>query len=334
MNGISSSRNAPSGLPAFVASSCGELVGVAPRCASASRSSASARSPGVVVAQPAEARARGRHGAVDVLARADSGACGDLLAGGRVEDRLGLAAGRVDGLAVDEVGERREGGGHARERSCRSRAWQPSARCRLPMLEQSPSPRRAGVPVPPIKEYAFLSDCHTGALLAPDGTVEWLCVPRFDAPSIFGVAAGPRRGRVPARALRESASPAARRYEPGTNILETTWMTPTGWSVVREALSIGPWRDVEDQVTPHTRPPVDQDATHVLVRTIECVQGTVDARAHLRAAVRLRAHAGRVVDAAGCLRPGRRHRRRPEGAPDHRHAPGHRGQPGAGAPPR
>ncbi|HMJ03718.1 MAG TPA: trehalase-like domain-containing protein, partial [Conexibacter sp.] len=41
-------------------------------------------------------------------------------------------------------------------------------------------------PFPPIADYAFLSDCHTGALLAPDGSVEWLCVPRFDAPSIFG----------------------------------------------------------------------------------------------------------------------------------------------------
>ena len=41
-------------------------------------------------------------------------------------------------------------------------------------------------PFPPIEEYAYLSDCHTGALLAPDGSVDWLCVPRFDAPSIFG----------------------------------------------------------------------------------------------------------------------------------------------------
>ena len=39
-------------------------------------------------------------------------------------------------------------------------------------------------PYPPIADYAFLSDCHTGALVAPDGTIDWLCVPRFDAPSI------------------------------------------------------------------------------------------------------------------------------------------------------
>jgi GH15 family glucan-1,4-alpha-glucosidase len=39
-------------------------------------------------------------------------------------------------------------------------------------------------PFPPIAEYAFLSNCHTGALVAPDGAIDWLCGPRFDSPSI------------------------------------------------------------------------------------------------------------------------------------------------------
>ncbi len=39
---------------------------------------------------------------------------------------------------------------------------------------------------PPIASYAFLSDCEVCALVAPSGNVEWLCLPRFDAPSIFG----------------------------------------------------------------------------------------------------------------------------------------------------
>jgi len=44
----------------------------------------------------------------------------------------------------------------------------------------------AGSPIPPIAEYAFLSDCETTALVAPSGNVEWLCVPRMDGPSVFG----------------------------------------------------------------------------------------------------------------------------------------------------
>jgi alpha,alpha-trehalase len=131
-------------------------------------------------------------------------------------------------------------------------------------------------PFPPIAEYAFLSDCHTAALVAPDGTVEWLCPPRFDAPSVFAAildrgAGGFRFGPV------GMGVPAGRRYEPGTNILETTWQTANGWAVVREALIIGPWREREaGSATAHTRPPSDYDARHVLVRTIQCIHGSVN----------------------------------------------------------
>jgi GH15 family glucan-1,4-alpha-glucosidase len=130
-----------------------------------------------------------------------------------------------------------------------------------------------GSPFPPIASYAFLSDCHTGALVAPDGSVEWLCLPRFDAPSIFGSLLDRSAGSFRVAPYGVEV-PAGRRYEPGTNVLETTWMTPTGWLVVRDAMSIGPWHGSE-RTGVHLRPPTDHDAEHLLVRTIECLQGEV-----------------------------------------------------------
>jgi alpha,alpha-trehalase len=129
-------------------------------------------------------------------------------------------------------------------------------------------------PFTPIADYAFLSNCHTGALLAPDGSVDWLSVPRFDAPSAFGSLLDRGAGSFRIAPFGINV-PTARAYEPGTNVLVTTWNTPTGWIVVRDALTIGP-TDHEDQITPHTRPPADDDADHMLVRTVSCLGGLVE----------------------------------------------------------
>ena len=129
-------------------------------------------------------------------------------------------------------------------------------------------------PFPPIEDYAFLSDCHTGALVAPDGAVGWLCVPRFDAPSVFGTLLDREAGYFRFGPFGINV-PTARAYEPGTNILSTTWNAPGGWVVVRDALTMGP-REGEDAVTPHTRPPADDDADHTLVRTAVCIDGEVE----------------------------------------------------------
>ena len=129
-------------------------------------------------------------------------------------------------------------------------------------------------PFTPIEQYAFLSDCHTGALVAPDGTVDWLCVPSFDSPSVFGSLLDPEAGRFRLGPFGVE-NPTARGYVPGTNVLETTFKTKSGWVVVRDALTIGP-QGPDDTVTPHRRPPTDSDADHVLVRTVQCVEGHVD----------------------------------------------------------
>ena len=139
-----------------------------------------------------------------------------------------------------------------------------------------PAPQSAAAPspFPPIADYAFLSNCHTGALVAADGAIDWLCVPAFDSPSVFGSLLDREAGffRLAPFGINH---PSSRAYETGTNVLVTTWKTPGGWIVVRDALTMGP-RDHEDEVTPHTRPPADDDGDHMLVRTVECPEGSVE----------------------------------------------------------
>jgi GH15 family glucan-1,4-alpha-glucosidase len=129
-------------------------------------------------------------------------------------------------------------------------------------------------PFTPIADYGFLSNCHTGALVAPDGGVDWLCVPRFDSPSVFGSLLDREAGTFRFGPFGINV-PTQRNYEPGTNVLVTTWKTPSGWVVIRDALTLGPTTG-PDAVTPHTRPPADDDAEHVLVRTAECIDGDVE----------------------------------------------------------
>jgi alpha,alpha-trehalase len=149
---------------------------------------------------------------------------------------------------------------------------------RGPQTVSPPRPAKqsaaAPSPFPSIADFAFLSDCHTGALVAPDGSIDWLCVPRFDSPSVFGSLLDRAAGSFRLAPFGINV-PSARTYEPGTNTLVTSWRTPTGWAVARDALTLGP-RSGEDTVTPHTRPPSDEDAQHVLVRTVTCLDGEVE----------------------------------------------------------
>jgi GH15 family glucan-1,4-alpha-glucosidase len=139
-------------------------------------------------------------------------------------------------------------------------------------VSAGPEPFALVSPFPPIAEYAFLSDCEVTALVAPSGNVEWLCLPRIDSPSVFGAildrdAGGFRFGPA------DVSVPAARRYLPGTMVLETSWGTPHGWVIIRDVLLIGPWHHDSERATSHRRAPTDYDADHVLLRMVRCVNG-------------------------------------------------------------
>ncbi len=126
----------------------------------------------------------------------------------------------------------------------------------------------------PIGDYGFLSDGEVSALVAPSGSVDWMCLPRFDSPSIFGAVLGRRAGSFSVAPV-DVRVPAARRYLPGTMILETSWGTRTGWVIVRDALLIGPWHHASNRSHTYRRTPTDYEAEHVLLRTLRCVSGEV-----------------------------------------------------------
>ncbi|HVT42451.1 MAG TPA: glycoside hydrolase family 15 protein [Acidimicrobiales bacterium] len=127
---------------------------------------------------------------------------------------------------------------------------------------------------PPIADYGFLSDCENNCLVAPDGSVEWLCLPRPDSPSVFGAVLdrsaglfrfGPTGTMVPHQ----------RRYVPGTMVLETTWHTPTGWLIVQDFLVIEKVNE-ETRRSDYRRAPGDTAASGTLLRTVSCIEGKVE----------------------------------------------------------
>jgi alpha,alpha-trehalase len=127
---------------------------------------------------------------------------------------------------------------------------------------------------PPIAEYGLLSNCEQSCLVAPNGAVEWLCLPRPDSPSVFAALLdrgagtfrfGPTNAQVPQQ----------RRYLPGTMVLETTWQTRTGWMIVQDFLAVGPGEDGARRPDYH-RAPTDSGAIGALVRIATCISGRVE----------------------------------------------------------
>jgi GH15 family glucan-1,4-alpha-glucosidase len=125
---------------------------------------------------------------------------------------------------------------------------------------------------PPIGSYGFLSDCHTSALVSYDGAVEWLCLPRFDSPSAFAALLDRGAGRFTV-APRGVIVPISRRYEPGTLVIETTWVTETGWLVTHDALTIGEWAP---EGGAGGRPRTAHESDRSLLRLMTCIDGEVE----------------------------------------------------------
>jgi GH15 family glucan-1,4-alpha-glucosidase len=128
---------------------------------------------------------------------------------------------------------------------------------------------------PPIGSYGFLSDCHTSALVSFDGAIEWLCLPRFDSPSAFGALLDRGAGHFKL-GPRGVIVPLSRRYEPGTLVIETTWVCDSGWVVVHDALTIAEWASSGEDKDGDGRPDTGHESDRSLLRTMTCIDGEVE----------------------------------------------------------
>jgi GH15 family glucan-1,4-alpha-glucosidase len=117
----------------------------------------------------------------------------------------------------------------------------------------------------PIAEYGLLADCNTAALVARDGSIDWLCFPRYDSPSVFARLLDEDAGHWSIRPA--AAFTSERRYLPGTLVLETTVTTDTGSVKITDALVFAEGQRGHD---------LGYEAPHELVRSVEGIAGEVE----------------------------------------------------------
>ncbi len=117
----------------------------------------------------------------------------------------------------------------------------------------------------PISDYALLSDSNSAALVDRDGTISWLCMPRFDSPALFARILDPDAGHWSLRPSGEFE--VEREYVPGTLVLDTVFTTASGTAKLTDAMTFA--EDRRGHELGHRAP-------HEVVRLVECLSGTVE----------------------------------------------------------
>jgi GH15 family glucan-1,4-alpha-glucosidase len=117
----------------------------------------------------------------------------------------------------------------------------------------------------PIADYGLLSDCNRAALVTRDGSIDWLCLPRFDSPAVFARLLDPDAGHWTIRPAGEFTT--ERRYRDGSLVLETTFTTAGGVVRLHDALAFAEGQRGHD---------IGLDSPDELLRSVECLSGSVD----------------------------------------------------------
>ena len=118
---------------------------------------------------------------------------------------------------------------------------------------------------PPIGDYAIIGNCRSAALVSSAGSIDWLCWPRFDSPSVFAALLDANRGGC-FRVAPPGRCTSRRRYVGESAVLETTFTTATGVARLTDLMPVMQEGDKADELWPD----------HEVLRRIECVEGTVE----------------------------------------------------------
>src|SRR3954454_535483 len=117
----------------------------------------------------------------------------------------------------------------------------------------------------PIADYGLLSDCNSSALVARDGSIDWLCMPRFDSPALFARILDPDAGHW--RIAPVGVSTSKRSYVDGSLLVETTFTTPRGSAVLTDGMAFADGQRRHD---------LGDDAPHEVLRLVEGLEGEVE----------------------------------------------------------
>ncbi len=128
----------------------------------------------------------------------------------------------------------------------------------------------------PISDYGLIGDTHSTALIDRDGSIDWLCWPRHDSPSVFARLLDDQRGGSCSLAV-DGVTGRSRRYLPGTNILETRFETATGVAVLLDLMPVQPPVALAEEGP-------DGEAEGRLVRILCCESGNVSGGFEVRPA--------------------------------------------------
>src|SRR4051794_24063135 len=135
-------------------------------------------------------------------------------------------------------------------------------------MSQSTLPERStaarSTAATPIADYGLLADCNSAALVDRAGSIDWLCLPRYDSDAVFSRLLDPSAGHWSITPVEPFT--ATRRYLPGTLVIETTFTTDTGVARLTDAMAFAPGQRGHD---------LGFDAPHEVLRSVDGVQGQV-----------------------------------------------------------